>query len=118
MNWNRVAQLISNEEACAIRATSGTCDKNCKECNMFRKTDELTDAYMLAMHAIEKESPDADGKHIPYTDKWSNGWYHLGHRISDKHDSRLVYCPICGYKLSWPRKNKKLGLIGESNGGI
>lgn len=97
MTWKEAYKLLINEESCAVRAAYGSCDKECKSCNQFRKTLKLTHAYACAMKALEKEIGSCERNAYKWLKEDPNRMYcsYCSTRLGTGYN----YCPICGYRI-------------------
>lgn len=50
MSIDHAMSLIKNEKRCVERAS--TCDRDCAKCDLLRDTDEILEAYDIALNAM------------------------------------------------------------------
>ena len=53
MNLKRARKLMLIETMCIKKAN--TCDRDCANCELVQKDDELLEAYKLAIEALEEK---------------------------------------------------------------
>ena len=46
-------ELMKNEKACILKAD--TCDRDCAECELVKKTEDLLSAYDMAIKSLEMQ---------------------------------------------------------------
>ena len=54
MTSKRIIQLLTAERACVIRNAKGKCKRNCSDCYLVQKDDELIEMYTLIIEFINK----------------------------------------------------------------
>ena len=53
MNMNRVVEILKNEKECVERQDTPKCNRDCGNCDLLLPTEEVKQAYTLAIGCIE-----------------------------------------------------------------
>lgn len=83
MTKKQAIEIIENEIRCVQRANY--CDRDCANCPLVRKDEDILSAYAMAIKALEKPKV---GKWIP-----ESGVRIKGARVSERPD--CCYCSVC-----------------------
>lgn len=57
MTENEAVKLMLNEIVCINTADHNECNRDCASCSLVKETDELLEAYNMAIKALEKQIP-------------------------------------------------------------
>ncbi len=130
MTENEAKAFLEIEKQCINR----NCDRNCAQCDIVQKIEDLNSAYDAAIKALEEvqqyrqigtveecraavekqtaKKVENSGEHIPFE------WYcpTCGNTLCDDgwKDTEIAFCEECGQKINWgndENKSKKLGQI-------
>lgn len=130
MTENEAKAFLEIEKQCINR----NCDRNCAQCDIVQKIEDLNSAYDAAIKALEEvqqyraigtveecraavekqtaKKVENSGEHIPFE------WYcpTCGNILCDDgwKDTEIAFCEECGQKINWgndENKPKKLGQI-------
>lgn len=120
MTENEAKRFLKIEKECINR----NCDRNCAECDLVQKVEDLNSAYDAAIKALEEvqqyrtigtpeECRAAVEKQTARRPDYEGDGYADGHLVYDtwicpccgKHYEvdydNYNYCPDCGQKLDW-----------------
>ena len=53
MNMNRVVEILKIEKECVERQDTPKCNRDCENCDLLLPTEEVKQAYTLAIGCIE-----------------------------------------------------------------
>ena len=50
MTIDKAMEIVKNEQKCVLRAA--TCDRKCENCDLLRDTEDILEAYDIALNAM------------------------------------------------------------------
>lgn len=55
MNADRAIEVIKTERLCVLKNENKSCDRNCAKCELVMETEEIIEAYNMAVLALKGE---------------------------------------------------------------
>ena len=53
MTLKEAKELMANERACVIRASTDGCQRECDKCDLLRPTSDILEAYTVAIKSVD-----------------------------------------------------------------
>ena len=53
MTKDRAIEIIKTERLCVLKNENKSCDRDCAKCDLVMETDEIIEAYNMAVEALK-----------------------------------------------------------------
>lgn len=97
MNTQEAIKLMLNEIVCINTADHNECERDCANCDLVKDTDELLEAYSMAIKSLEKQIPKKP--ETTYSANYSDE-IHKCPTCNGFVDYKEHHCK-CGQNLKW-----------------
>lgn len=89
-----IIDILLNEMECVQRASDGECDRDCAQCDLLRNTDQILQAYRIAIKALEH--PEENVITIMPSAEKTGHWTRISMDKYVQHAMAYYRCSECG----------------------